>query len=211
MSQAKSADTTLPAAAVPTGGGSSRRALLTAAPAAAAGALLAGTAVNAVAIGMAKAGEVDPIFALIEAYDQSASQELALYRESDKLGKALPREHTTWSINFGGDGEGRWPPKACTDAPEWLNVQLAIGEASDRISDLMLALLTTAPPTIEGVVALLERLDAATFREEQHIDGADALIATMSDWYDERVAEAANELHYMLADALRNIAARGHA
>jgi hypothetical protein len=64
MSQAKSADTTSPAAAVPTGGGSSRRALLTAAPAAA-GALLAGTAVNAVAIGMAKAGEVDPIFAAI--------------------------------------------------------------------------------------------------------------------------------------------------
>jgi hypothetical protein len=57
MSQAKSADITLPAAAVPTGGGSSRRALLTAAPAVAAGALLAGTAVNAVAIGLAKAGE----------------------------------------------------------------------------------------------------------------------------------------------------------
>jgi hypothetical protein len=59
MSQAKSADTTSPAAAVPTGGGSSRRALLTGAPAAAAGALLAGTAINAVAIGMAKAAGAD--------------------------------------------------------------------------------------------------------------------------------------------------------
>jgi hypothetical protein len=59
MSQAKSADTTLPAAAVPTGGGSSRRALLTAAPAVAARALLAGIAVNVAASNMARADGLD--------------------------------------------------------------------------------------------------------------------------------------------------------
>jgi hypothetical protein len=163
------------------------------------------------ALSESASAEVDPIFALIEAYDRSASQELALYRESSKLEEALSKEQKTWSVRFGGDGEGRWPPEACTDAPEWLNVQLAIGEASERISDQMLALLTTAPRTIEGVIALLERLNAAAFREEQHLDGADALIATMSDWYDERVAEAANEFHSTLAEALRNLAARGRA
>jgi hypothetical protein len=209
MSQAKSADITSPAAAVPTGGGSSRRALLTAAPAVAAGALLAGTAVNAVAIGMAKAGEADPIVALIEAYDQAASRELVLYREADRLEEALPKEQRTWSVHFGCGRDGRWPPEGCTDAPEWLNAQLAIGEASDRMSDLMFALLTTAPTNIEGAVALLERLDAAAFREEQDHDEAEALIAVMSDWYDERVAEAAAEFHSTLAVALRNIIARG--
>jgi hypothetical protein len=44
----------------------SRRAILTAAPAVAAGALLAAAVTNAVAIGVAKAGEVDPIFGAIE-------------------------------------------------------------------------------------------------------------------------------------------------
>jgi hypothetical protein len=207
MSQAKSADTTLPAAAVPTGGGSSRRALLTAAPAVAAGALLAGTAVNAVAIGMAQAGEVDPIFALIEAHDQAASEESALYREVARLEETLPDGQTDWSISFGRAGESSRPPEACTDAPEWLTVQLAIGEAGHRQSDLMLALLTTAPTTIEGVIALLERLDAAMFPNEQD----DALISVMSDWYDERVVEAADAFHFNLAEALRNIVARGQA
>jgi hypothetical protein len=68
MSQAKSADTTLPAAAVPTGGGSSRRALLTAAPAVAAAALAIGGIANAVAIAMSKApvSPDDPDAKLIE-------------------------------------------------------------------------------------------------------------------------------------------------
>jgi hypothetical protein len=151
--------------------------------------------------------DIDPIFALIEAYDQSASQELALYRESSRLEIALPKKQRTWSVHFGGDGEGRWPPEGCTAAPEWLKVQLAIGEVSDRISNLKLALLTTPPTTIEGVVALLERLDAAGFREEQDLNDADSLIATMGNWYDDRVEEAAAEFHSTLAVTLRDIVA----
>jgi hypothetical protein len=153
----------------------------------------------------------DPIFALIEAYDQAASQEMVSYRERDSLEEVLPKEQRTWSIHFGCGGDGRWPPDGCTDAPEWLDAELAIGEASGRMSDHMLALLTTAPSTTEGVAALLERLNAAAFREEQDVDGADALIAVMSDWYDERVAEAAATVHSMVADALRNIIERGQA
>ena len=44
----------------------------------------------------------------------------------------------------------------------------------------MLALLTTAPTTIEGAAALLERLHAATFPEEQDHDGAESLITSMN-------------------------------
>jgi hypothetical protein len=143
----------------------------------------------------------DPIFALIKAYDRAASQEMASYGERDGLEETLPKEQRTWSIHFGGGGDGRWPPEGCTDAPEWINAQLAIGIASEKISDQMFALLTTAPRTIEGVIALLERLDAATFPEEQVHDGAESLISTMGEWYDGRVADAADSFHSTLAAA----------
>jgi hypothetical protein len=58
---------------------------------------------------------------------------------------------------------------------------------------------------------LLGRLDAATFPEEQDLDGAESLIATALDWYDERVEEAAAEFHSTLAAALRDIIKRGQA
>jgi hypothetical protein len=153
----------------------------------------------------------DPIFALIEAYDQAASQEMVSYRERDSLEEVLPKEQRTWSIHFGCGGDGRWPPDGCTDAPEWLDAELAIGEASGRMSDHMLALLTTAPTTIDGVAALLERLEAAAFPEERDHPGAESLIATMSDWYDERVEEAAADFHSTLAVTLRKIVGRGQA
>jgi hypothetical protein len=121
----------------------------------------------------------------------------------------LPDEQTTWHLHFGG--EGRWPPEGCTDAPEWVNRQLAIGEASEKVSDQMLALLTTAPTTIDGVAALLERLEAAAFPEEQELEGAESLIATMGNWYDDRVEEAAAEFHSTLAVTLRDIVERGRA
>jgi hypothetical protein len=149
----------------------------------------------------------DPTFALIEAYDRAANQESALYRKKDGIDEGLPHDKTTRSIHFGGNGEGRWPPEGCTDALEWINVQLAIGEVSERISDLMVALSTTAPTTIEGAIALLERLDAATFPEERDHPGAESLITTMNGWYDERVADAADAFHSTLAEALRNIIA----
>ena len=146
---------------------------------------------------------VDPIFGLIEAHDRAASRELALFREKDKLEEALPDEQKTWTIDFSGDG--RWPPEGCTDASEWINVQLAVGEASDRRTDLMLALLTTAPTTIEGAITLLERLGAAFFPEERDLDGAETLISTMGNWYDARVMDAADVFHSALAVALRKI------
>ena len=148
----------------------SRRAMLAGAPAVAAAALAGGTIANAVGIGMAKADEVDPIFALIEAYDQAASRELVLYREASRLEEMLPKEQRTWSVHFGCGDDGRWPPEGCTDTPNGSMRNSLSARRAIRISDQMLALLTAAPTTIDGVAALLERLDAATFREEQDLD-----------------------------------------
>jgi hypothetical protein len=63
----------------------SRRALLAGAPAAAAGALLAGTAVNTVAIGRAKADEVDPVFTVIAEHRAAFVAVVAAYAREDRV------------------------------------------------------------------------------------------------------------------------------
>jgi hypothetical protein len=162
----------------------------------------------AVAVDKSVAGmAAEPIFAVIEAFDRVMSQEFALYRENDRLQEALPDEQTTWAIHFGRGDEGRWPPEGCTDAPEWIKVQLAMGEVTERQSDLMVALLTTAPTTIEGVIALLERLGLAGFPEERDLEGAELPLTTAREWYDERVNNAAEAFPFTLAAALREIIA----
>src|ERR1700759_5625158 len=60
-----------------------RRALLAGAPAVAAAALAGGTVANAVAIGMAKAGEVDPIFALIAEHREAQEACAVAYEAND--------------------------------------------------------------------------------------------------------------------------------
>jgi hypothetical protein len=169
MSQAKSADTTSPAAAVPTGGGSSRRALLTAAPAAAAGALLAGTAVNAAAVAMAKAGEVDPIFAVIAEHQAAFVAVVAAYAREDREGD---------------DDE-------ITEA------------AQQRVLEAGLDLFTTPPTTLAGVVALLEHLGTDATAYDPNL--------TIWEWSLGFEWEEVREFPWALADALRNIIARGRA
>jgi hypothetical protein len=60
-----------------------RRALLAGAPVAAAAALAGGTVANAVAIGMAKAGEVDPIFAVIAEHREAQEACAVAYEAND--------------------------------------------------------------------------------------------------------------------------------
>jgi hypothetical protein len=162
----------------------------------------------AVAVDKSVAGmAADPIFAVIEAFDRVMSQEFALYRESDRLEKALPEEQRTWSIHFGSGDEGRWPPEGCPDAPEWINTQLAMGETTERQTDMLVALFTTAPTTIEGAIALLDRLGLAGFPEERDLEGAELPLTTAREWYDERVNNAAEAFPFTLAAALREIIA----
>jgi hypothetical protein len=73
MSQADSPNTTSP----------SRRALLSGAPVAAAAALAGGTVANAVAISMAKAGGVDPIFAVIAEHREAQEACAVAYEAND--------------------------------------------------------------------------------------------------------------------------------
>src|SRR5258708_5132793 len=70
-----------------------RRALLAGAPAAAAGALLAGTAVNAVAIGMAKAGEVDPVLTAIEDHKAALAEYYRLFDVLEEAEQDVREEH----------------------------------------------------------------------------------------------------------------------
>jgi hypothetical protein len=195
MSQADSPNTTSP----------SRRALLAGAPAAAVAALAAGTVANGPAIAAAARSAVDPIFAVIEAYERVVGQKSALYARSGEFEAVLPEEQRTWSIHFGG--EDRWPPQGCADAPEWIDNQLGVGEIVENQCDLEVTLLTTAPTTIEGAIALLAHLGAGEFPEERGLDGVESLFTVAGLSYDKRVANAADAFPAALAGALRKIVA----
>ena len=177
----------------------SRRALLAGAPAVAAAALAAGTAVNAVAIGMAKAGEVDPIFAAIEDHRRSLDNMFACYRTSFKLEEDLPdlpagKRHwhrSVWSET---------PPSDCGDPPEWIAAQLATGEGEEQRKTAADALANTQPSTISGVIALLGYLDSP---EEPNEPNSRTVGEDIFAEWDDVLAD--------LADTLRNIVERGQA
>jgi hypothetical protein len=147
----------------------------------------------------------DPIFALIEAHERVVGQKSALYARADESEKTLPEEQRTWSVRFGG--EDRWPPQGCADAPEWIDAQLAIGEIVETQCDLELALLTTAPTTLEGAIALLAHLGAGDLPEECGMDGVVSLLTVAGVRYDKRVRDAADAFPATLAAALRKIVA----
>jgi hypothetical protein len=198
MSQAESANTTNLHTVTPPApdGGSSRRTFLRGAPAAAAGALLAGAAVNAVAVALAKAGEVDPILAAIAEHRRCLDHMFACYRTGRVLERGLPRlpagkEHwfrTVWSET---------PPADCGDPPEWITAQLAIGAAEDQRKAAADALMTAQPTTIRGVTALLEYLDSPEEPDEPN-----------SRTVGEDILDEWNGVLADLADILRNIPER---
>jgi hypothetical protein len=123
MSQANSAHTTLPAAAVPTGGGSSRRALLTVAAAVA-----GGTLANAVAIGMTKAGQVDPIFGLIEKHVAACD---AAREISDAWGDMHPHDQ------------------------QYAATERDYSRVHQARKDALVELLSCQPTSLTGVIAVL--------------------------------------------------------
>jgi threonine aldolase len=111
----------------------SRRAILTAAPVAAAAALAGGTVANALAIGMAKVAEADPIFAVIAAHRACIAELCAI---------------NDFVMNASDD----------TVLPE--DIDERTNEANDRRMDAELILLTTDPTSVAGVVAALEYLSS---------------------------------------------------
>jgi hypothetical protein len=133
MSQAESANTTnLPTVMPPApDGGSSRRPFLRGAPAAAAAAPAGGTVVNAVAIGMAKAVEVDPIFGLIEKHKATCDAARAF--------------------------SARWGDMSPSD-PEYDVIKERFDDAYNGERKVLVLLLTCQPTTLAGIVAALEHV-----------------------------------------------------
>jgi hypothetical protein len=167
----------------------SRGAILTAAPAAAAGVLLAGTAVNTVAIGMAKAGEVDPIFAVI-AEHQAA---LEAYLAASAIDAALVDR-----------------------TPEWIAARAVTEPAMARRLIAEKAVFTTDPTTLAGVAALLEHVAQPEFlkEDEEYPDDGQTLLSTLNDCDDCEMCEwkrTAQDFPLRVAAALRSIIERGRA
>jgi hypothetical protein len=112
----------------------SRRAILTAAPVAAA-ALAGGT----VGFGIAKAGEVDPIFAVLGEHRTAVKAYLSA-----------------------SDIDGR----LASDTPEWNVAHAVTQEAIKREYAAFTAVLTTDPTTLAGGVALLDHVGQDHFLGE---------------------------------------------
>jgi hypothetical protein len=153
----------------------SRRALLAGAPVAVAAALAGSTVTNA------NAGEVDPIFAAIEAHRTAV---LAVNAADDVTCKMR--------------GSG----------PDWDAASQASSEANDDEMDALRDVLSCPPTTIAGVLALLDHLGQPQFLRDTR-DPATVLSGAYG-WYDDERDEVTAWPH-TLAAALRDIVSRGRA
>ena len=135
-----------------------RRALLAGAPAVAVAALAGGTVANGVTIGMAKAGEVDPVLAVIDRHRSALEQYDATHailgngcavsarRRTGRVDRLVARERLTWR-RAEMERAKRTPRNT---AYELWNDQTA------EVSESTEALVATIPTTIAGVVIALE-------------------------------------------------------
>jgi hypothetical protein len=158
MSQAKSADTTLPAAAVPAGGGSSRRALLTTAPAAAAAALAGGTIANAVAISMAEAAKIDPVFEAIEreraAYAAYLVPRAIQSQVSDQNPFPSPKP-----LNRRAENKRLASPEHRAWWARYKEAEAACTESGRTLWSAREAFLQTQPTSVAGLRAYLDHIE----------------------------------------------------
>jgi hypothetical protein len=164
----------------------SRRALLAGAPAAAAAALAGGTVANAVAIGMAKAGDVDPALVAIANHVAALRQWFdAFDREEESEVDTAEFEAATEAINIGGERE----------------------------IETALAVLTTMPTTLAGVAALLEHVGQHEYLEMDSGGDNEIFETLLSSWGNQRDGRKtiAQDFSLHLAAALRNIIERGQA
>jgi hypothetical protein len=160
-----------------------RRAVLAAAPAAAAGTLAAGTAVNAVAIAMTRATEVDPIFAVLTEHRAAMKAYLPASELSGRLEDDTPEWNAAWAVT-----------------------QATIGREHASLH----AVLTTDPTTLAGAMALLEHVGGDNFLGEAPEEYGTSLLAAQAPG-EGLLAKAADQFPGRLAAVLRNIIERGQA
>jgi hypothetical protein len=163
-----------------------RRAVLAGAPAVAAGALAAGTAANAVAVAMARATEVDPIFAVIErhraawelqhdAHEHFLAMDVlySIETESEEFEEWSVEQRTAWRNEEIARREGD-PRNVAYDG--W-------NECCEAVDKITAQLVGTTPTTIAGIAALLAYW--SEIMEEDTIDRAfedtQALLARLGE------------------------------
>jgi hypothetical protein len=149
---------------------------------------------------MAAASETDPIFAAIAAHREATAAEIAAVHANSRLDATLPREKTTWHWSV-YDTE---PPADCNDAPEWIAAEVALGDAGDAEDDALLAVLTTTPTTLAGIVALLEYVGGPTFPGRPITAFEPLILVGAHDTVWEEIHEAARTFLPRVAAMLRS-------
>jgi hypothetical protein len=169
----------------------SRRRLLASVPAVAA----AVVPTLATALGGLAAGS-DPVFAAIETHRTTIRAFEAAFEPRAHLEDTLPAAQRSWQRTA-------WepdPPEGCTDAPEWIAVELEIKNANERDCDAEAMFLTTRPTTLAGILASLEHA-----AEDAGGDGT--ILDSASRCCREDVSDAAEAYPAMIAATLRKLLA----
>jgi hypothetical protein len=160
-----------------------RRAALAGAPAAVAAAMVAGAAVNAIAVAVGSASE-DHIFACIKEYEAAVcARRIAL--------------EATWDGYAGPELEAHLTENK--HQAYWEAAEEAHDEAFAREWDTFDALFVTLPTTVGGVAALLDKLGTSPYAPDDPSD------ESVFEWAIGNQRENANHLLRTLATALRNM------
>jgi hypothetical protein len=144
------------------------------------------------------AGEVDPIFAAIEAHRAAAVAFSAAVTESSELEESLPADRQQSSITA---LEQRI---FLEDDPRWIASQEAVDVLGDAERDAACQILNVHPTTMAGVVAVLR------YSVDGDRDGCLWAGNIIDDEHDGgRGMPWARHLHRMLASAIERIVAGG--
>jgi hypothetical protein len=152
-----------------------------------AAALAGGTVANAVAIGMAQAAEIDPIFAVI-AEHRTAVEE---YNRAAIVSGAM--------AGYGPNKDARY------DA-----AHAATNDTLERAQDALWDVLTTQPTTLAGIVALLAHAGLPEFLTEEPEYEYETVLSTCTN-ASEEMKQAAQDFPAHLAETMRGIIERGQA
>lgn len=145
----------------------------------------------------------DPIFAKIEAHAAATLASSEHLTGVFDLEDETPAHLRKWSWSVWNQS----PPENCTDVPEWIAAQLAIGEHFRKCNDAYVALLSTMPTTMDGTIALIDYLGSDEFPNEEGRGYTESIIICGASSYDDRCRIAAGEFHGRLAASLRKLAA----
>jgi hypothetical protein len=136
----------------------------------------------------------DPIFAVIQRHKELyAAFEAAVHARNERE-EALPPEKHSWSWSV----DDRVPPNDPKLDPQYLALDIRVGELSEGHADACRALLDVQPTTLQGVAALL-RYTYEVVAAGDDWAGYLGSLFSLEDWN--------SELHRKLANTITNIAA----